>query len=661
MFPAPKQVDFSADEMDYLQVYVKNKLEHIRAKNRSLREDDLPRMVRTYKGIPAEEEKTFPWPGASNLVVQLAGEYSDELLSRIMAIYMTDPLFVAKLLGDILNDMGDAGEGELQREEIENLLCDLAVEPTELDLYRVEELWWSSAIKYGTGIVKSPWEYIVEKEYIYLSGGTPAQGKVNYTFKDCVKRDGPKPENVSLNRFGVDPKYSNMEDADFLFHIIAKDKYKLEEMKEHPELFHPDRIDKIKNQPDRSSPDLFTMELQGTGRNNFTFMNECSYEWDIYECWFQYNKDGDKYSLIAYYHLLTDVLLGCIYNPYPQNIRAFEDARLSYDEETFWGYGFCEMLECYQRELSDTRNWKIDNKRFSTTGVGRINKNSKLSTVIQMFPGLFIPADKDEVESLRFGENALALNTEDEQFILNLATRRAGVDPATGGSGGGIVNQKRGIYSSQGTAMVLQQANNRNNLRMSDMRSAHVKLARKILLMYSYFGMGNKLKKYGERADRIAQALNNYKIGKLGLVIKPATGSLNKELEKQNDILLSATLERLYAGDAQILQLLSSGQLPPEMAEYYVDMIKAKNFLMKHILRNFGHDDTSRLIPVPPFLKERRNAGYNAANQNRQSGGGVNQGQGSIGAAIPTTPNFSLGPGIPTGTARNNSGGITIQ
>lgn len=656
MFPAPAKVNFSPEEYDYLHIYIKNKLEYIRAKNQGLREELLPQWVRNYKGIPAEDEKTFPWPGASNLVIQLIGEYSDELLARIMSIYMTDPVFVVKLLGDIEN-----GEGEDQREDIEFLMSDLAVEPNELDLYRVEETWWSSAIRYGTGIVKFPWEYITEKEYVYLGGGTPETGKVAYSFNELTKRDGPRPENVPLNLWGIDPKFSNLEAADFIYHIIRKDKYQLESLKDKPEIYDPELIDKIKNSPDRQQPDQFTMELQGTNRYGFTFMNECAFEWDIFECWFTYDKDGETFNLIAYFHLGTNTLLGCIYNPYPKNTRPFEDARLAYDDETYYGYGFCEMLESYQRELSDTRNWKIDNKRFSTTGVGRVNKNSKLSSIVQLFPGVFIPADEGEVEALNFGQNALTLNTEDEQFILSAATRRAGVDPATGGSGGGIVNAKRGIYSSQGTAMVLQQSNNRNNLRMSDMRAAHIKLGRKCLLYYSYFGLGNKIRKYGERADRIARALQNYKDEKLGLVIKPATGSLNKELEKQNDILLSATLERLYTYNSQIIQSLAIPGITQELKEYNVEVIKATNSLTKHLLRNFGHDDTTRLVPVPSFLKEQRNAQISGNQQNSQINSGFDQPQIGVGSTVPVNSDFSDSIGIPLGPAGNISGGTTIQ
>jgi hypothetical protein len=294
-------------------------------------------------------------------------------------------------------------------------------------------------------------------------------------------------------------------------------------------------------------------------------------------------------------------------------LEPFEDAKLAYDDDTYFGYGFAEMLESYQREVSETHNWRIDNRRFATTGVGRVNKNSQLSSILQLYPGVLIPADEGEVEALNFGANAMQYGIEDESQTLMLAAQRAGVDPATGGSGGGIVNSKKGIYSAQGTAMSMQSQNNRNNLRMSDMRSCHVRMGRKILKMYSYFGLGTKIRKYGNRAEVIKKALSNYKDGRLGLTIKPATASMNREMEKQNDILLSATLERLYQADLVAMQQLSTQGISPEMVDLIKKQIRARNALCKSLLRAFDKQDYERLLAVPQFMLEERKNGSTGA------------------------------------------------
>jgi hypothetical protein len=648
MFPAPKKVDaleFGKDEFGHLIEYIGEQVKHLKAKTRGIREELMPKWVRTYRGIPAEETKTWPWPGASNLVIQIVATFSDELLSRVMALFANDPLYVAKLLGDFDEDTDASGND--QRQILEEFLQDCAYEPDELDLYRVEETGFSSAIRYGTGIFKFPWEYVVEQQATYIAGGSEEGGKVTYKWDDLVKHDGPHPETVPLSDFGIDPRWPNLNQADFKFHTLHLSRRQLRDKQRFPEIFDAAVIDRILQSPDKQFEYQRQLEEQ---KKADIYPEKVSETFAIEECWFTYDKDGKRFRLVAYYHLGTELVLGVIYNAYPDNIEPFEDAKLAYDDDTYFGYGFCEMLESYQREISTTHNWRMDNRHFATTGVGRVNKNSKLASILQLYPGALVPADDGEIEALEFGKGAVQYGTEDEQWTEQLATRRAGVDPSVGGSGGGTVN-KKGQFSAQGTAITLQAQNNRNNLRSSDMRASHVRMGRKIAKMYAYFGIGKKLRQYGDRAELLQKALDSYKSKKLGLVIKPATASQNKELEKQNDILLSATLERLYAGDAQIIQAISTPGMPQELMQYYVETLKAKNALMSDILRNFGRSDVKRLIPVPSFLKSDRQRVMTGAEQNGQ------QNSGARGNGVP--PQTSQQPGqnpgmVPIGAGATN-------
>ena len=635
-FPIPQKVtpeNFGKQEYEDLILYITDKVDLLKAKNKGIRDDLMPKWVRIYKGTPAEKERQFPWPGASNLIVQICATFCDELLSRVMAIYATDPLFVCKILADF-----EDGSGEDERQILEKFLFDTALEPGELDLYRVEETWFSSTIRYGTGIVKFPWEYVVEKQSIYLGGGTEEGTKAAHSTKEFTRHDGPRPENVPLNCFGIDTTAVNLETTDFIYHTIPMNILQLRKLKLDDDVIDPLAIEAIiAGGPDRQGPDAFKRE-QEADKKAETYHNRLAEEWDIEECWFTYDKGIERYSFIAKYHFDSETVAGVIFNPYPENMRAFEDAKLAYDDDTYHGYGFCEMLESYQREISTTHNWRTDNRHFSTTGVGRVNKNSKLSSILQVYPGVLIPADKDEVEFFPFNQAAALMSTEDEQLELMLAKERAGVDPAVGGAGGGQVNAKKGNFSTQGAA-VLQWQNNRNNLRMSDMRSAHVRLGRKVSRLYAEFGIGAKIRGYATKAELLAKAFQHYKDGKLGLLIRPATASYNREVEKQNDILLAQSLERLYASDAQMIQAMGQEGMPDELKGYYMEVLKAKNVLMKTILRNFQHDDPDRLVPVPPMIKEQRNAalgnGNQAAQQSPPPNGAVPIGAGANFGSVP--------------------------
>jgi hypothetical protein len=248
----------------------------------------------------------------------------------------------------------------------------------------------------------------------------------------------------------------------------------------------------------------------------------------------------------------------------------------------------------------------------------------------------------------------MAYSTEDEQLTLSLAGIRAGVDPASGGSGGGIVNQKKGIYSAQGTAMSMQSQNNRNNLRMSDMRSCHIRMGRKMLRMYAHFGLGNKIRKYGDKAEVLKMALENYKADKLGLVIKPTTASMNREMERQNEILLTTTLERLYAGDLQLMQAItqaaSTGAGSP-LVELMKAQLNAKQVLMKSLLRSFGREDAERLLAMPQgvlqFIQENRDNAGAQQQQPPQPGGSpqaISQQPGQNQGVVPIAGGANSGP-----------------
>lgn len=655
----------NSEMMTDLKTYIFNQVSYLMGKTQNLREELLPKWVKTYKGTPEVERKSFPWPEASNLVIQLAATHADELLSRIMSIYQSDQLFVASILGDFKKGIGDD-----QRAMIETFMSDVSLDPMELDLYRVEEVVFASAGRYGTGIAKFPWLFAQEQVYTGVESGQRFDLKTIF--------DNPRPENVPLNRFIIDPQTTNIRNADFFAHIVPYKKAQLRDLINRnvdTHIFNKAALEKILSMgPDRPGPDYMqAMQEESKGMNNN--WGNVGGEWDFHECWLAWWMGGKKYRIIAHWHHKSQTLIGGIFNPYPMNEACFEDAKLSYDDDQYFGYGFMEMLEMYQREVSRNHNQRVDNRDLANTGVVRVNVGSSLASVIQIYPGAVIPAPKDDLELMQLG-SAMGTTTEDEMLTLSLAKDRSGVDPAVGGAGGGVVNSKRGIYSAQGTAIAMQQMNNRNNLRMSDMRSAHVRMGRKILTMYATYGVsGDRLRSYGDSAPVLKAALENYRNGKLGLLIKPVTGSNNRELEKQNDMLLLGTIERIQASDQQTVAAITTNQqMPPDLKQYMMDCLVAKNALVRRILREFEHPDVERLAPLPSIiqqmLEEQQNGIDDRVNSTgiRSNGGGgnnnpvaqTNRQVPQSGGAVPVSGNAN-GAGIPQLSAGSANPGDIIQ
>jgi len=600
-----KESEWGKEEYAELCRFIRDKVRHLDMRLQSFRTEKLPEYVRLYKGRPKNKEVDWPWPGAANLVIQLIGTFSDELLSRVIgAIYLYDPLWTASMSGDTPD-----AEGADETNIIQQFLMDMAYDPDELDLYRVEQAMYHSAIKYGTGLIYTPMEYKTEIECMYIGGGESSESMPHGEEKEVTRKDGPSPELLPLNRFIFDPSSPTLKNMKLYGFIQPLDYWDVQNLKAESPYYEQDDIDLLLNQPDAAQETEFEREINEQFQFGQAGLDAGAARWYIYNLFLKYQKDGKTYSLQAKYNKRLDKVFFITYNNYPDNIVPIEDTKLAYDDESYLGTGYAEMLHVYQKELSNNNNWRTNNRNYAMMGVWRVSPESKLSSILEFYPGVAVPAKDGEIELLKPGAD-VGYNDAPDVFISAMAKERAGVDPAMGGSGGGIVNPKRGIYSASGTSMVLMQQNNRNNLRLGDMRGSHVKLGLKFLKIFSHWGIGARLRKYGNRADVLQKALTDFKTGTLGLRLRPTTASYNKELERQNDILLSDKVGAWMQGQAQIIEATMNPQIPPALKEFYSQALLANRLLMSDLLRNFNKPNVESLLPqVKQILAAMQGAG----------------------------------------------------
>jgi hypothetical protein len=163
---------------------------------------------------------------------------------------------------------------------------------------------------------------------------------------------------------------------------------------------------------------------------------------------------------------------------------------------------------------------------------------------------------------------------------------------------------RKGTYSAMGTLALIQEGNSRKDLNVSDMRDAHTRLMRLVTELYAKFGGDSKfhekrLAKFGERALLIKKAMDMIVSGQIAIPVFASTASVNREVEKQNDLMLTQVMARHYGMIGQLLGSVQQMMTPPQVKEYFMEVIKASNTLMKRLLRNFGHDDVDILVPEP--------------------------------------------------------------
>lgn len=591
----PVDVNFGEDEMEALDKFVQDNLNTLKESYSDLHENKVPEWRRLYKGIPAETNKDFPWPNASNVVIQLIGENVDTLKARILgSIYEIMPLWPAQLVGEWPAEE----QGEEQRAAVEAFMNLMGLEPTELDLYRVESLAVNDMVQLGTVVIKSPWETDIEA---LVTGDGLSRGKPAYT--NHINYDGPRPEKLAIEDWAATPTAPTIERADFKYHRYTLVKHKIEE-KIYNGAFDKTAGDTILKTPDRSGPSTLTQEKL-TNQNIQSQYGTDVAEWDFYECWFSYWFNDIKYKIIYTIHLQTNTKMRAIFNFYAANDEPWELGRLGYTDDGIIGYGFAEMLKYYQQEVTTTHNQRVDNRTLLNTSIALTGRNSKLDAGFSLYPMATLPVDPSEFEIVQLGATAPG-SVQEEMLTIELAKQRAGVDDPTGGSGGGIVNPKKGNYSAMGTFSVMQQGNRRTNINVTDFRYMHLKLGRKLLRQYAEFGIGERQKYLGKQAAILLKALENLKNGKISIPIRAATASVNQELEKQNGMLFTQVMQKHQGMISQLLQGVENPTIPPMLKDYLIGVIAANGQLMSKLLRNFNYDDVSRLQPELELIKKLR-------------------------------------------------------
>jgi hypothetical protein len=651
----PVKADFGETGNTDLDKFVFENLTALINAYDNLHRTKLPEWRRITKGTPRDTVRNFPWPNASNVVIQLVGENVDVIKAAVLGtIYEILPLWVSGLVGEWTDDE----KGEEQRAALESFLDLMGMSRDELDLYRIESKAAHDIAALGSVVIKLPWVNVVEQVVI----GLDSTSKSGFTESEEEMYDGPRPEKLAYEDWGATPTAQTWESAKFKYHEIRLDKQECE-YKVFKELFSKEAWEKIKTSPDieglteEEEDKIREQNLQSSSPNK-----ELA-RWRFYECWFKYTVEGKVYNIIYTIHLQSKNRMNAFFNFYPKNEEPFEFGRLGFSEDGLVGYGFAEMGEMYQEEVSTSHNQRVDNRTLANTSVLFGGNNPRIDSGVSLFPMAVLPFNKDEVSIEQLGVVAPD-SANDEMLTISLAKARFGTDVLGGeGMGSGTVNKKGG-YSSMGTFSIMQQGNRRININVTDFRYLHLNLGQKFAHQYAHFGVGEKrLKYFGHQAANLAKAMSSIKEGRLNLPIKAATASINKEIEKQTGMLFTQVMQRHYGGIAQILQGVTNPSIPQELKDYLTGSIAGMSIIMSKLLRAFGYDDIYRLQPEMELIKKLKAAQQQGANngqqpvQNTQRPATPSNGRSDIQETEGTQDNNSQ---PPTASSSNNGGGILI-
>lgn len=596
----PFTVNPNTDSGQRLKRYLKDRVESIRlGLDRLHGMDGIIKWRKAYEAAPAELTRDFPWKNASNLVVPIIAIHCDTLLARAMAgVFKTKPLWVARLLGSFAQ-LAPSGLSEA----VEEFLQWAALEPDELNLYQEYESWFGEIIRLGTSVMKTPWVQEIE-DYLVPAGNLT---KKDSEWRRRVVYEGPQPRKLKFENFKCPVNAATIKDMDFKYDVIQLSRSDLEQRAYRGQydrgavvrvLQHPDRTHNVPQVQAQKEQDAKVRTIPGYG---FA-------QWDICECHFMYRVDGEHFArVIIWYHEKTEEILRSYYHYYPPATDIYIAGRLFFRDDMFHGRGFAEMLLPFQEEVSTIHNQRRDNMTIANMKLWAVDPGSALHKGFKIYPSAMVPArqiqGQPEISPLEMGIPVQG-EIDSERLSLELAERLSGVSPPMQGYGAGQ-QTRRGVYTAMGTLSLLQEGNTRTDLNISDIRFAHTRLGRLLCQEYGLFGVGeDRLEKFGQLGEKIRLGLSAIAQGNMALPVYAATASVNREVEKQSDLMLQGVMDRYRQGIMTLLGQIP--MMPSHVQPQGIKELEAANMMMQQILRHFGYDEVDRLAPRPEIPQQQQ-------------------------------------------------------
>jgi hypothetical protein len=409
-----------------------------------------------------------------------------------------------------------------------------------LNLYHYHNKWFTDAAGLGKARICVAPETRLEAVWTGYDpqGGEKQKGADN--FDEQIIREGPKLINLRYEDILCDPDVEVFEENDPLFRRCVMSQRKIRErvFKGH---FKEAESKKVLEHPDRYGPDeIRRREDQKKGITDASDMTMA--EWDIYEGYFSWWHNRKKFRLICWYHPKSKSMLNCVYNFMPGNKIPIVETRLSVD-----GKGAAEIMKDAQEEVSTAKNNRNDAILYGMLGINTIDRqNKELDKNFTNTPGIFLPAKAGAFQHYDMANPAMAgLSLQNEEAMIMQAKQRFGIDPAIAGAGAGSIGKNK-QFGSMGTLAVLQASNSRSSHRTSSFRHSKVRLDSLITDVYGLMGLGD--------SELVKEALRDYIARKMKIPVRAADASMNKEVTKQNEIILVQAYDAFVKSTSSLIQ-----------------------------------------------------------------------------------------------------------
>lgn len=631
--------DVEKKVIDWLVVQIQTALQ-----DRKQTSDRWKKWIKQYEEeLPLK--KNFPWPGCSNLSLPETAIAVETIHAReVNTLFSVRPYIQIKPKKIKTNK-----QYCLDLERFIDQIYQHVV-----DLYKVGSSWFLEKTKMGTGYVKVYWNYDQKKrrkgnDYVYDTN-------------DDVKVDVLNIEDLIFPVNAID-----LETCSFVSHrkrtnwpeLSRKEKLKMYENTDKIEAFY--RTDTVTRE---SGEDI--QRVKEDAEKMVRTSPDVLKEYEIHEVWFDYDIDDDGFAerTVMTLELDSREKLRWIHHPYNHGRRPFIPCKYMERVNRVAGKGICEMGEFLQDGANTTVNQAIDNATIANAKIFVASKTAKEDIPKDgLYPGLTIYLDSPGTDLKEF----MMGDIHQSDFALlgmfrEYLERRTKVNDYTLGR---QANMGKNRATATGTLALLQESGRSFDMVVNNSRAALVEVTYQVVELYAQYRPDKIFEVVGSRkpitlVEKVMSALGKSPTETITLpgdlnnlredyefYCAATSLSVNKEIEKQTNLLLLQQLGGLFQQMLQMLMMVENEkmQLPPDVKKFILGIISSYYNMAQDLIRSFEKVDIASYLPeLPDIVKQAYGQGGDGQDMQAimQKIGGMINAQGGNTAGM-------AGPGIPPG------------
>ncbi len=545
----------------------------------------LVQWEKDYEAKPRELRKTFPWDGASNIVVPVIATAVDAVLARLL-----NSIFGGKYLWHATAKAANWADLAVPMDKWLDW-----VQREVMDMYKVSQKWFLSTLKFGTGLLKLPWRQRL-RNVVYMDNG-------NIVKEVVVLHDGPEPEVMALSDtlWSNDAIHTGLQNCSWVAHRTTLTWKDLIERQFSGDYYDVARIKtQTRNQ-------VSEMELQAEEEMGQTPSQRDDYEvWEVY-CTYDLESSEDQSAatpsvlseLIVTLELETKTALRAVYNFYRHQERPIHAITHMPRDNSMLGIGLCQMLADIQEEVTGMHNRRLDNATIANTKIWKRLATSNVKE-IDIYPGAIIDVDQmDELDVMDMGDSHDTLLKE-EIHSNAIGEKRTGVSDYTVGRESAAIGSRATATS---TLALIREGNIRFKMTIKGIREALRNIAHQVIMLYQQFAPEMKVtyELFSEKEQKIVQEFMNLppenSRASVMMDVPALSETANKEIDQQTYISLMQLFEKFYTGLVQAVSLTVQPGTPEPIRQLGIHAATSGAKMWERVLEAFDIADAENFVP----------------------------------------------------------------